>query len=134
MEYRPKNLYRILDWYQEHGYIEVPGYYSGDNHCRLCGWENRNGHGAICLDCEGRYKRDKKDGKFPMGLKYVSIEDWLILQAIAHQMKHNEHPYATLEEFLENIKKRMEHHRQWTVEQQTKDIQYRENSILYSSR
>lgn len=28
MEYRPKELYQIVDQYMEEGYIEVPGYYS----------------------------------------------------------------------------------------------------------
>ncbi len=137
MEYRPKELYQIVDQYEKEGYIEVPGYYSEKGrHCRLCGWENDSEFPKTCPKCKAQYEQDSVDKQFPLNFTWLSIEDWLILQAIEHQIKIGEQPYATLEEFAENIRDRDKHSRQWTAENRAKKIQapHRNDSRLYQHK
>ena len=136
MEYRPDELYRIVDQYKEAGYVKVPGYYEGNNHCRLCEWQNDSTVDGYCPRCEAEYERDVADKQFPLGFAWMDIDDWLILRAIEHQMQHGEQPYATLEEFAKNIKDRDEHSRRWSAENRAKKMQapHRKDSILYQHK
>lgn len=137
MEYRPKELYQIVDQYMKAGYIEVPGYYSEKGHyCRLCGWENDSTIDKYCPQCKAEYERDVADKQFPLGFTWLGIEDWMILRAIEHQMRHDEQPYATLEEFVENIKARAEHVKKRSEEERAKKMQptHRNDSILYQHK
>lgn len=133
MEYRPKELYQIVDWYKENGYLEVPGYYSEKgNYCRLCGWKNDSEFSKECPNCRARYEKDKQDKQFPLGFAWMNFEDWLIVHTIDMQ---GERAYATLEEFSKNIKARAEHLAQWSAERQAQQMQasHRNNS-LYTGR
>ena len=127
---------RIYAWYNEHGYIEIPGYYEKeyDNHCFLCGYENRNGLREPCDDCKIRYERDKKDKNFPMGIDEMEYEDWRVFHAIAYQIQRGEQPYATLEEYIEELKDYKKCLRQYYEEEKMKETAHRENSILYQRK
>lgn len=97
------------------------------------GWENDSTVDKYCPRCKAEYKRDSADKQFPLGFNWMHIDDWLILRAIEHQMRHGEQPYATLEEFAENIRDRDKHSRQWSAEERVKKMQapHRNDSILY---
>lgn len=136
MEYRPEKLYRIVDQYTEEGYVEVPGYYEGNNRCRLCGWQNDSTFDRYCPQCKAEYERDVADKQFPLGFDWLGIEDWMILRAIEHQIQYGEQPYVTLEEFVENIKARAEHVKKRAEERHAKKMQptHRNDSILYQHK
>lgn len=132
MEYRPKDLYQIVDWYKENGYLEVPGYYSEKgNYCRLCGWKNESEFSKECPNCKKEYEQDRQDRQFPLGFTYMSLEDWLIVHAIDMQ---GEQAHTTLEEFSENIKARSEYLARWSAEKQAQKMQApHRNNNLYTS-
>lgn len=127
--------FRIITWYREHDYLKVPGRYDGkDCTCRICGWSNWDGeHAKECIECKARYQRDKQDGQFPLQLKYVEWEDWLVLQAIDKQIRLGEQPYATAEEFIEEIEERKKFNEQWygAIQQRNNSATHREGSTLY---
>lgn len=133
MELRAPEVFRIYNWYQEHGYLEVAGRYDKKGcKCRLCGWENwDSGHKKLCPNCEAAYKQDEREGKFPLGLKHINHEDWLVLHAIDKQISLGEKPYATVEEYLEEIKEHEKHYRLWSEEQKRNETAHRANSTLY---
>lgn len=135
MASKASEVHRILNWYRGHGYLEVPGRYDKKEcTCRICGWSNWDGeHAKPCPNCEAAYKRDKQDGTFPLRLNYVEWEDWLVLHAIDKQISIGEHPYATVEEYLEEMKERKKFNERWykEIQQHNNLTAHRENSTLY---
>ena len=131
-----KKATRIYTWYNANGYIEIPGCYEKDydNHCFLCGYENYDGHRKPCGECKIRYERGKIDKNLPMGIDEMEYEDWRVFHAIAHQMQQGEQPYATLEEYIDELKDYKNCLRQYYAEQKTKETAHRENNILYQRK
>lgn len=127
--------FRIISWYRENGYLEVPGRYDKKEcTCRICGWSNWDGERArTCPKCEARYKRDRQDGHFLLHLEYVELDDWLVLRAIDKQIGLGERPYATVGEFLKEIEERKKFNEQWCrkIRQRNNPTAHRENSTLY---
>lgn len=134
MEDMRDHPYRIFHWYKEQGYVEVAGYYSGDNHCKLCGWENTNTAKVRCRGgCADKYAQDASDGVFPMGLENLSFEDWIVFQAIQFQINHGQKPFAVAEEYKEEIKTIRPRYYQ-AHSQEAHSTNHRENNPLYQHK
>lgn len=127
--------YRIFNWYDEHGYVKVPKYYDRKygNKCRICGWENTNTVAGYCSgECRDKYETDVRDKVFPMGFDHMSYADWIVFHAIEHQMDHGEEPYATPEEYADEIKTVRPKYYEKENEQRT-STEHR-NSALYQHK
>lgn len=104
------DLYRIYRAFQEAGYLEVPDYYDKTRKsvCRICGWENMDGHNATCSRCTFRKGQEGKQGKTIRGLPVasMSIQDYVIFRAIAEHKTDDIKLEVTIDDYANEVKAR----------------------------
>ena len=100
------DVHRIYNAFKRAGYLRVPSYYdkkTRNNVCRICGWENREGHDAACSDCYYQQIEDGKQGKKIRGMPVISMnsEDYKIVRAIAEGKTEGIDFEVTIDEYAE---------------------------------
>lgn len=107
------DLNRIYNAFKKADYLRVPSYYdrkTRKNTCRICGWENRNGHDVWCSNCTYRKTEEGRQGKKIRGIPVMSMnaEDYLIFRAIAEGKTEGIDFEVTIDEYAKEIKVRFE--------------------------
>lgn len=127
------DIYRIYKKYQEAGYLSVPSYYDKEhnNHCQICGWENRDGYARNCFNCycqQQQYGRQNKTIR-NLPVASMSIQDYLIFRAIAERKTDGIDIDVTIDDYAEEVKA---HNAEHIKEYQEKDrLQKQQNATLF---
>lgn len=102
--------YKFYNAFKEAGYLIIPSYYDKehDNHCKVCGWENREGYAQDCFRCYCKQLQCGKQNKTIRGLSVasMSIEDFIIFRAIAEHKTDGIDISVTIDEYAEEVKLR----------------------------
>lgn len=120
------DLNKVLTYYQQAGWLTVPGLYDSegkDNHCKICNWYNDHAGDRACQGCGYTKMKAGKEKKEICGVavRSLTLEEWQVFQIIAKQILRGESPYITVEEFAKVCKKRIEGAAMQKTEQQKID-------------
>lgn len=107
------DVYRIYKAFKEADYLRVPSYYdkkTRKNTCRICGWENRDGHDVACPNCFYQQTEEGKQGKKIRGMPVMSMnsEDYKIFRAIAERKTEGIDFEVTIDDYADEVKARLE--------------------------